>query len=139
MAQMVQTTSQGSFPVRVRVPLEGQAWQFSQLMVGDESPTLKIRYYKPPLLQAAGWATLLAVLAVGLGLTRRPGGWKTLAWGAVALALLGWLLAGTPGGPLVSAAFRGLGLLALAWLWRHRLWLLDAVKTRSQRAEEVPS
>ena len=139
MAQMVQTTSQGSFPVRVRVPLEGRAWQFSQLMVGDESPSLEVRYYKPQLLQAAGWATLLAVLALGLGLTRRPGGWKSLAWAALALALLGWLLAGTPAGPLVSAAFQGLGLLALAWLWRHRLWLLDTVKTRAQRAEEVPS
>ncbi len=145
MAQMVQTTSQGSFPVRVRIPLEGQAFHFTQLMVADENPTLHVRYYTPSLVQATGWATLLAVLGLGLGLgaTCRTGGWRTLAGAALALTLLGWLAGGPLVSPLVTAAFQGVALLALTWSWRHRRWLLDALKTRrasgSERAEEVPS
>jgi len=141
MAQMVQTTSQGSFPVRVRVPLEGQAFHFSQLMVADENPTLRVRYYTPNFVQAAGWATLLVVLGAGLGATRGPGGWRPLTGAALALALLGWLVAETPVTPLLTAALQGVGLLALTWSWRHRRWLLDALKTRRasgpERAEEV--
>ncbi len=150
MAQMVQTTSQGSFPVRVRVPVAGQGHRFTQLMVGEESPTLRVRYYRPQLLEAAWWGALLATLALGLGLglTGRPEGWKKLVLSALALGLLGWLLAGTPGDVLVSGAMVGLALLGLVWLIRQRRWLLDAFRSRRQRPvdpgpdrpkEEVPS
>jgi len=92
-------------------------------------------------VQAAGWATLLVVLGAGLGATRGPGGWRPLTGAALALALLGWLVAETPVTPLLTAALQGVGLLALTWSWRHRRWLLDALKTRRasgpERAEEV--
>lgn len=138
MAQMVQTASQGSFPVRVRVPLEGQPHRFTQLMVGAERPTVVVRFYTQHLLQAARWGAFLLVLALGFRATRRPAGWKPLAGTACALFLLGAFLAGTPGGPLVGGAAWGLTVLALLWLVRHRRWLVDFVKTRVH-PREVPS
>ncbi|MGI5844391.1 MAG: hypothetical protein ACOX9B_09475 [Candidatus Xenobium sp.] len=148
MAQMVQTTSQGSFPVRVRVPVAGQGYRFTQLMVAEDAPTLRVLYYQPQLLEAVWWGALLAILALGLRFTDQPSGWKKLVLAATVLAFLGWLLAGTPGDVLVSGALVGLALLGLAWLIRQRRWLLDTFRYRRQRSmdpgpacpkEEVPS
>jgi len=116
-------------------------------MVGEESPTLRVRYYRPQLLEAAWWGALLATLALGLGFTGEPSAWKKLVLASAGLIVLGWLLSGTPGDVLVSGAMLGLALLGLAWLIRQRRWLLDAFRSRRQRPvpgpghpkEEVPS
>ncbi len=130
MAQMVQTTSQGSFPVRVRVPLAGRGHRFTQLMVGEESPTLRVRYYRPQLLEAAWWGAGLIALAWGLGLAGRPEGWKKLAGGALALILLAGFLDGTPAAAPISGALAGLALPGLGWLWRQRGRLFELLRRR---------
>lgn len=71
MLNLVQATSQGSFPVRVRVPNSGQPFSFQKLMVTDEMPRLQVRYYDPDLLAAIAWGTGLFLLAFLAGLGRR--------------------------------------------------------------------
>lgn len=71
MLNLVQTTSQGSFPVRVRVPESGEPFAFQKLMVTNEMPTLRVRYYDSGVVYGLAWTAGLIFLAALIGAGRR--------------------------------------------------------------------
>ena len=131
MAQMVQTVSQGAFPVRVEIPRSGQLLQFSQLIVTpDEAPRVLLHYYSKSLAWLLWCAILVLGMALGAATARGRSGWKVPVAGWVLAMLFGSYL-----GSNKSALQLALLFTMVLWLWRTwGSYLIDSWKLRRAAA-----
>lgn len=130
MAQMLQETSRGAFPVEVQIPQSGQAFQFSQLLVTEETPTVVVRYYSGSLAVVLQILVVAGVFGLGWQYSCRKEGWRQLC-----LVL---------GGGLVLAGALPEGLFSKLCLWAVLtsvvlvgLWLRQELRRRhKERSRE---
>lgn len=112
LMNIVTTTPQGNFPVRVRVPEVGRSYSFQKLMVTGEMPEIEFSFYQPELVRGLGWTLFFGLLVIGM--LRFPG-WKfPLILGGLWMVLHG---IGSWNTPIHNAVgWAGLILLLIWWL-----------------------